>query len=302
MTTITDQRPIIRLLLLVETLAFALATLVHAGLLIGGLQHEEARNAEAVIAAVLLLGLASTWLRPAWARVVGSLVQGFALFGTLVGIFTIVVGSGPRTVPDVGYHATIVGVLVGGLIFAIRMPSGGLRHGPGEQRDGPDPRRVLRLRLAALGMLVALIVAYSSGMLVTLPDSHPGYRPADYFGGIVVGMAWAVTDGLALGLHVVLGVVLMIAAVALALYAAGSGEPTAMVAAALGAVCVVFGGIAGSAVLNYGEGGPSLVMAALFALAVLCYGTLLYSLPGQPPASDAGGPPGRARRRRQSNG
>jgi hypothetical protein len=48
----------------------------------------------------LLVGLAWTWIRPASARAAGLAAQGFALVGTLVGIFTIAVGVGPRTAPD----------------------------------------------------------------------------------------------------------------------------------------------------------------------------------------------------------
>ncbi|MGQ0810691.1 MAG: hypothetical protein ACT4OO_05640 [Nitrospiraceae bacterium] len=36
--------------------------------------------------------------------------------GTLVGVFTIIVGVGPRTTPDVVYHLAIVAVLFWGLI------------------------------------------------------------------------------------------------------------------------------------------------------------------------------------------
>jgi hypothetical protein len=46
--------------------------------------------------------------------------QGFALLGTLVGIFTIIVGVGPRTTPDVIYHIAMVGLLVWGLATAAR--------------------------------------------------------------------------------------------------------------------------------------------------------------------------------------
>ncbi|MFN2556638.1 MAG: hypothetical protein ABR592_07155 [Nitriliruptorales bacterium] len=40
--------------------------------------------------------------------------QGFALLGTLVGVFTIVVGVGPRTAPDIVYHFVILAVLMWG--------------------------------------------------------------------------------------------------------------------------------------------------------------------------------------------
>lgn len=113
----------IRLFLLVETLSFATASLIHSGRLIQGYEHPRARIAEGVIATVLLGGLVLTWIRPEWLRSVGLWVQSFALLGTLVGVFTIVVGVGPRTVPDAAYHIAIVLVLAWGLAIAARTRS-----------------------------------------------------------------------------------------------------------------------------------------------------------------------------------
>src|SRR5438093_728147 len=56
------------------------------------------------------------------ARTIGLAVQEIALVGTLIGVFTIAIGVGPRTVPDIAYHLTIIAVLVGGLILAWRAP------------------------------------------------------------------------------------------------------------------------------------------------------------------------------------
>jgi hypothetical protein len=114
----------IQFFMLLESAAFIAAALVHAGLLVDGYEHREARIAESVIAAVLLAGLAFTWIRPRSSRRAGLAAQGFALFGTLVGMFTIAVGIGPRTAPDIVYHIAIVIVLVLGLIAALRAPSG----------------------------------------------------------------------------------------------------------------------------------------------------------------------------------
>jgi hypothetical protein len=68
-----------------------------------------------VIASVLLAGLVATWIRPARIRRIGLAAQGFALAGTLVGLFTIVIGIGPRTVPDLVIHAAMVAELLAGL-------------------------------------------------------------------------------------------------------------------------------------------------------------------------------------------
>jgi hypothetical protein len=103
-----------------EAATFVVAALIHFGLFIRGYEHREASIAESVIAGVLLVGLVLTWVRPASTRAIGLAAQGFALVGTLVGIFTIAIGIGPRTVPDITYHVVIVIVLIYGLVVASR--------------------------------------------------------------------------------------------------------------------------------------------------------------------------------------
>jgi hypothetical protein len=114
----------IRVFLVVEAAAFAAAALAHSRVLVHGYEHQPARIAESLTALVLLAGLALSWLRPAWTRQAGILAQGFALLGTLVGLFTIAVGVGPQTTPDVAYHLGILAVLVWGLVVAARAPAG----------------------------------------------------------------------------------------------------------------------------------------------------------------------------------
>ncbi len=106
--------------LLFEAATFAAAAMVHFGILLDGYEHRRAGVAESVIAFVLFAGLALTWLGRAWTRRVGLAVQAFALLGTLIGLFTIAVGVGPRTAPDIAYHVAIVAVLAWGLLAAQR--------------------------------------------------------------------------------------------------------------------------------------------------------------------------------------
>jgi hypothetical protein len=106
--------------MLAEAATFIVAASVHAGLLTSGYEHREARIAETVIAVVLLVAAVWVWIRPASARAAGLAAQGFALVGTLVGIFTIIIGIGPRSVLDVVYHVAIVAVLAWGLVNAWR--------------------------------------------------------------------------------------------------------------------------------------------------------------------------------------
>jgi hypothetical protein len=110
----------IRLFLIVQAATFVVASLIHAGMFVSGYEHRQARIAESVIAIVLLAGLALTGVNRMWTRRVALIVQGFALLGTLVGLFTIAIGIGPRTVPDVIYHIAIVIVLIWGLTVAAR--------------------------------------------------------------------------------------------------------------------------------------------------------------------------------------
>jgi len=80
-------------------------------------------SAESVIACVLLIGWVLTMVRPSWAVRSTLGAQSFATFGTMVGIFTIVVGVGPRTMPDIVYHACIL-TLLSGLSFSIYLWKG----------------------------------------------------------------------------------------------------------------------------------------------------------------------------------
>lgn len=111
-------------ILAVEILLFAGAALIHAGVLAGGHEHSQARTAEGVIAAVLALGLVLCLLRPAATRMIALVVQGFALLGTLVGVFTITVGIGPQTLADKAFHGLLLVVLIAGLVAAWRAPRG----------------------------------------------------------------------------------------------------------------------------------------------------------------------------------
>jgi len=109
-------------ILAVEILLFTGAALVHAGVLVGGYEHAQARTAEGVISAVLALGLVICLLRPAAARTTALAAQGFALLGTLVGVFTIAVGVGPQTLADKAFHGVLPVGLVAGLVAAWRTP------------------------------------------------------------------------------------------------------------------------------------------------------------------------------------
>jgi uncharacterized protein YqgC (DUF456 family) len=108
--------------LLAEAGLLVAASLVHSGLLLQGHAHSQARIAEAVIATVLLLAWALSFVWPVRTRQLALLAQAFALIGTLVGLFTILIGIGPQSAPDKVFHFALLGLLLAGLRFARRAP------------------------------------------------------------------------------------------------------------------------------------------------------------------------------------
>ena len=111
---VPDTR-VIRALLILEAAAFLMAASTHLGLLVGDFEHANAAKAESVIGLVLAVTAVMTWLRPEAVRIIGLMAQGFALLGTCVGLVTIAIGIGPRTVPDLIFHLCVATVLVLGL-------------------------------------------------------------------------------------------------------------------------------------------------------------------------------------------
>lgn len=110
---------VVRVILTVATVAFGLATPIHAGVLISGYENHKAATAESIIAPVLALGFIATLLWPASIRNIALCVEGFALLGTSVGVFMIVIVIG-RTVFDIVLHALLIAGLVAGLIVTWR--------------------------------------------------------------------------------------------------------------------------------------------------------------------------------------
>ena len=106
----------IRTLLIVQVALFAFAALTHFGMIGSSHRHPPAGTAESVIGTVLLIGLLSTWMTPSSIRSIAIAVQAFGLLGTLVGIATIIVGIGPRSMLDIVFHTSMTVALVTGLI------------------------------------------------------------------------------------------------------------------------------------------------------------------------------------------
>ncbi len=150
---------------------------------------------------------------------------------------------------------------------------------------GPTPRDSRRLRGATFGFLVALLVQYLAGMLVnlfvTVPAGHAGSNPSEYFSGSFQSVVWAITQsGLPLLVfHAAWGLLLVLGALALVVRARAMRRRAVTVLAVLGFLFVLGAGFNGASFLDFAEDVSSMIMATLFALAMLCYVALLYLVP-----------------------
>lgn len=111
----------LRTFLAVEVVLFALASLLHRGIIARGFEHARAAVAEGIIALVLAIGLAINVYSPSEARAAALWTQGFALVGVCAGLAMILIGIGPRTGLDYGIHAVMALTLISGLVLAKRV-------------------------------------------------------------------------------------------------------------------------------------------------------------------------------------
>jgi hypothetical protein len=104
------------LILLIQSLFFATASLVHGGVLLHGYEHATASLAEAIIATVLAGGLVVGLAQPAWSWRVALGVQVFALLGDGIGTYLAIIGVGASTVPDIVFHVGMLVFLIAGIV------------------------------------------------------------------------------------------------------------------------------------------------------------------------------------------
>jgi hypothetical protein len=110
----SPTRAAIAVLMAAETATLLVASLLHFGVVIGGV-HDPFSGAavpEAVIAAVLATGLLTLLLRPstAWRAPLAATV--LAIVGFLVGVRFTVLGGGPLRTGDIAYHVAGLCLLV----------------------------------------------------------------------------------------------------------------------------------------------------------------------------------------------
>jgi hypothetical protein len=143
------------------------------------------------------------------------------------------------------------------------------------------PRVERWLRPLAEVTLLLLLIQFLVGMLVNLfivlPAQHPGAQASGYFSGVVQGDWWALGHGgWELQIHVLVGVLLLLASLALLGAAISLRRRLWIIVTALGWLGVFIAGFNGASFLNYGHDFSSLLMTIGFLLAVIPYALGLY--------------------------
>lgn len=136
--------------------------------------------------------------------------------------------------------------------------------------------RKIYLWLAML-LLVQFLLGMATNLFVTIPNRHPGAHPSNYFAGSARSIGWAIPDGNAwLAAHVSLGVALVLSGLAAVVVAMRRGDRIARGTAVLGAAAIVGAAFNGASFLDFNQDYSSMIMAALFAVAIAAYVVGLY--------------------------
>jgi hypothetical protein len=150
------------------------------------------------------------------------------------------------------------------------------RPGAGASTAGPTPRQLERLRGASMGALVMLIIQFAIGMIVNLYATIPVGDKGSSF-GTAIGRALA--DGPAsLTVHAILGLLLVVATVALVVRAIACRFVPVIVTSSIGLLAVLGAASSGAQFVGTQQNGASISMAMLTAVAMLCYAVSLYIL------------------------
>jgi hypothetical protein len=150
---------------------------------------------------------------------------------------------------------------------------------------GMSDRQLAALRGNTFGVLAMLIVEFAIGMVVNLYATIPA---KDSGSGIFGAIGRALTNGPAsLATHAGLGLLIVLAAVALPVRSIVSRHIASSVLSLIGLAAIVAAALNGARFVA--DGGPasaSLAMALSTALAMLCYAIGLLLLGFSRPASD----------------
>jgi hypothetical protein len=147
----------------------------------------------------------------------------------------------------------------------------------GTRAGGQDAGvRVARLRGSSLGLVAMLILQFILGMIYNLYGTAPTSTKS-------IGLFSSPT----IALHVVLGILLFIAAVGHLVRSIMARHRLSIWLSAIGLLSIIGAGFAGLGFTSSGANGASLGMSLAFAVALACYVALVFALPSPSGASPA---------------
>jgi hypothetical protein len=128
--------------------------------------------------------------------------------------------------------------------------------------------RLVRLRWSSLGVVVMLIIQFIVGIVYNLYGTAPTSTKS-------IGLF----SSPAIALHVILGILLGLAAIGQMVRAIGTRHKLSIWMSALGLVSIIGAGFAGLGFAGSGAASASLGMSLAFATALACYVVLIVALP-----------------------
>ena len=134
--------------------------------------------------------------------------------------------------------------------------------------------RLARLRISSLGAVIMLIIQFILGIVYNLYGTAP---TADKSIGLFSSPV--------LALHVILAILLVIAAVGQLIRAIGTRHRLAIWMSAVGLLGILGAGFAGLGFTSKGAAGASLGMSLAFAVSLACYVVLVFALAPSPASS-----------------
>ena len=146
-------------------------------------------------------------------------------------------------------------------------------HAAGSRGRTPASR-LARLRISSLGAVIMLIIEFILGIVYNLYGTAP---TADKSIGLFSSPV--------LALHVILAILLVIAAVGQLIRAIGTRHRLAIWMSAVGLLGILGAGFAGLGFTSKGAAGASLGMSLAFAVSLACYVVLVFAL--APPSASS---------------
>jgi hypothetical protein len=126
---------------------------------------------------------------------------------------------------------------------------------------GPSPAsRLARVRMASFGAVTMLIIEFILGMIYNLYGTAP-----------TASKSIGLFSSPVLALHVIMSILLLVAAVMLLVRSIGARHRLTIWMSALGLAAIVAAGFAGLGYTGNGAAGASLGMSLAFAVSLACY-------------------------------